>query len=462
MTDLFYNLDVDSYKLSHYLQYPDDVTNISSYIEARSGPDEIVFLGLQMWLKDKLETPDGIVHKMGINELREYSLDHGLPFNDQMYDLVGKPLPLRIQALPEGTITRPGTCLLQVTNTDPRFPWLTSFVETSLLRAIWYPTSVATRSRRIKAIIKEYLEKTADSTAGLPFKLHDFGFRGVSSYESGCIGGLAHLVNFQGTDTMGALKYARKYYGEHMAGFSIPAAEHSTMTSWGRDNESRAYANMIEKFGGPGIFAVVSDSYDIYNACEVIWGTELREQVKTNGGTLVIRPDSGDPLVVVLKVLDILGDKFGTKTNSKGFRMLPDYLRVIQGDGVNERTIRSLLGKMAVHGWSADNLAFGMGGEMLQAHGRDDLSFAMKASAKSINNGMSWEGFSKNPVTMSSKKSKSGRLAVVIDIDGELHTKTEAGYQFYNDINELKDVWVDGELKVETTLAEVRKRAEVR
>ena len=47
-------------------------------------------------------------------------------------------------------------------------------------------------------------------------------------------------------------------------------------------------------------------------------------------GPLVIRPDSGDPPTVVVKVLEILGSKFGTTINSKGYKILPDYLRVIQ------------------------------------------------------------------------------------------------------------------------------------
>jgi nicotinamide phosphoribosyltransferase len=456
MTKLIYDCDVDSYKLSHYMQYPDDITNVSSYIEARAGLPELVFCGLSGWLKSAI---DGKVYAHDVEVLRSYVESHGLPFNTQFNCMVGKHLPLQIEALPEGTIVSPGTCMVQVTNTDPAYAWLTSFVETSLLRAIWYSTTVATNSREIKKVIKHYLEKTGDP-AGLPFKLHDFGFRGVSSYESGCIGGFAHLVNFMGTDTMGALKYCREYYHEPMAGFSIPAAEHSTMTSWGRDREVAAYANMVDKFSRPGsIYAVVSDSYDIYNACSEIWGEELRQEVIDRGGTLVVRPDSGDPLVVVLKVLEILGEKFGTTLNAKGYKVLPPYLRVIQGDGVNIRSISAILGKMAVNGWSADNIAFGMGGALLQAVTRDDFSFAMKASAISRNNGMSWEGFSKNPVTQSGKRSKAGRLAVLRDAEGKLFTTSDTNV--LDRENVLQKHWVNGDLLIDPTLKEIRERADV-
>ncbi len=123
----------------------------------------------------------------------------------------------------------------------------------------------------------------------MPFKLHDFGARGVSSGESAGLGGMAHLVNFMGTDTMEALLAARRYYGAEMAGFSIPAAEHSTMTSWGRARERQAYEMMLDRFEGEGrLVAVVSDSYDLHHAVNEIWGGALREKVLARKGTLVI------------------------------------------------------------------------------------------------------------------------------------------------------------------------------
>ena len=54
-----------------------------------------------------------------------------------------------------------------------------------------------------------------------------------------------------------------------------------------------------------GLVACVSDSYNIWNACKKLWGEELKELIEErgkNGGTLVVRPDSGDPPEVVVKV----------------------------------------------------------------------------------------------------------------------------------------------------------------
>ena len=409
-------LDVDSYKASHFLQYPPGATHISSYVESRGGAyDGVLFFGLQAWLKDALTRP---ISTADIDEAEEILVAHGEPFNRAGWEAIvarhGGLLPLRIEALPEGMIVPTGTPLVQISNTDPDTPWLVSYVETALLRAVWYPTTVATRSKAIQWIIKTALDRTSDDPDGqLPFKLHDFGARGVSSLQSAGIGGLAHLVNFMGTDTVSALLAGRRYYNEPMAGFSIPAAEHSTITAWGRDREAGAYANMLTQFGGPGkIVAVVSDSYDLWNAVNEIWGDRLRDMVRTNGATLVVRPDSGDPLTVPVDTIDRLAARFGTRVNGKGYKVLPDYLRVIQGDGVNERSIRHILDRLERLGYAADNIAFGMGGQMLQQINRDTLRFAMKASAIRLD-GRPWVAIAKAPKTDPSKASKAGRQAVI-------------------------------------------------
>lgn len=464
MTTLKKNIfmDVDSYKYSHFLQYPEPITNISSYIEARSAWEgvELPFFGLQMWILDNIQN-----YKVSMDDIIEAEITanaHGLPFNrDDALHMVGKPLPLFIQAVKEGTLMQPSNVMLQVTNTGgQRTRWLTSFVETSLLRAIWYPVTVATMSREIKKIIKQYLDETGDPSL-LPFKLDDFGFRGVSSYESGCIGGLAHLVNFMGSDTIGALQYGKKFYDEPMAGFSIPAAEHSTITAWGRNGESMAYRNMINKFGGPNkLYAVVSDSYDIYNAVEEIWGRQLQDKVREKGGTLVVRPDSGDPTHVVLGVVERLGDRFGYKYNSKDYKVLDPCVRVIQGDGINSAAVGSILSNLKSHGWSADNVAFGMGGALLQQVNRDTFSFAMKASAISTDDAKTWEPIKKDPKTSALKKSKAGRLMLVLNEDGQMKTVPE-GTGYIASENLLEPVWKDGELLRKQTFADIRQRAAV-
>jgi len=250
--------------------------------------------------------------------------------------------------------------LVTVECDDPQAFWAASYAETLLLR-VWYPITVATLSRSVKKLIKGFLDETSDDPAGqIAFKLHDFGARGVSSAESAAIGGCAHLVNFMGTDTVSALLAARQYYGEPLAAFSIPAAEHSSITSWGRDNEVEAYRNMLRRFARPGaLVAVVSDSYDIYHAVDKLWGEALRQEVIDSGATVVIRPDSGYPAEVVLKTAVLLERRFGSVTNGKGYRVL-NNVRIIQGDGINPRSIREILAGLKVNGFAADNVAFGI------------------------------------------------------------------------------------------------------
>ena len=414
-------LNTDSYKASHYLQYPPGTEFVESYIESRGGEyDYTLFHGLQAFIKEYLLTPISLAD---IDEAEEVFATHGLPFNRSGWERVLNHhhgfLPITIKAVKEGTIVPTHNVLVTIRNTDPELPWLTSYLETALLRAVWYPTTVATISHSIKQIIKESLERTGDIT-GLPFKLHDFGARGVSSLESSAIGGTAHLVNFLGTDNVPALIHARKYYDCKMAGFSIPAAEHSTITSWGRTHELSAYDNMLKQFAKPGaIVAVVSDSYDLWNAISNMWGMALKQKIIDSGATVVIRPDSGDPATVVLRCLRLLEESFGTTTNSLGYKVL-NNVRVIQGDGINEDSIKKILSTINSNGYSTDNIAFGMGGALLQHMNRDTMRFAQKASSITIK-GEDRQIF-KDPVTDKGKASKKGRQMLYKNTAGEYYT----------------------------------------
>ena len=450
-------LNTDSYKTSHWLQYPPGTTHVSAYIESRSGKtQQLVFFGLQAFIKAYLLTP---ITAADIEEAEAILSAHGLPFNragwQHILDVHGGYLPLKITALREGMVVPLRTPLVQVQNTDPAAYWLTSYIETALLRAIWYPTTVATNSREVKKIIAAALEKSSAASGDqLSFKLHDFGARGATTQEAAALGGMAHLINFAGTDTLAGLMAAREFYGADMPGFSIPAAEHSTMTAWGPDREAEAYANMIAQFGGEGrLFAVVSDSYDIYHAVTTIWGEELKEKVQNNGGTLVVRPDSGDPKSVVLDVLARLEKAFGAQINAKGYKVLPDYIRLIQGDGVTPKSIRSILEAMLEQGFAADNIAFGMGGALLQDVDRGTYNFAMKASAVKIKG--RWQDVFKDPITDQGKRSKRGRQVVMEDfktVSIPAEQDTLAG-------DMLETVYLDGRLVRELSFEEVRENA---
>jgi nicotinamide phosphoribosyltransferase len=462
-------LNADSYKASHWLQYPPGTDATFFYLESRGGVYErTLFFGLQSILKEYLAQP---VTAAMVDAAKAFFAAHGEPFNEagwhHIVDAHGGRLPLRIRAVAEGTVVPTHQALLTIESTDPACFWLPSYIETLLMR-VWYPITVATVSWHVKQAIREFLDKTSDHAAAeLPFKLHDFGSRGVSSAESAALGGMAHLVNFRGTDTVLGVLAAREYYGEAMAGVSIPASEHSTITAWGREHELDAYRNMLRQFAKPGaVVACVSDSYDLYHAIEAMWGGSLRDAVIESGATLVVRPDSGDPAEVVHRTLSMLNAAFGSTLNAKGYRVL-NHVRVIQGDGVNPDSIRLILERITHAKYSADNIAFGMGGALLQKLDRDTQKFALKCSAARIHG--AWIDVFKDPATDHAKASKRGRLTLARHREhGTFKTVALPDAAIAGDAATLGDgwkdalqiVWENGVLVRDWTFAQIRARSE--
>lgn len=449
----------DSYKPSHWKQYPPGTQFVHSYLSSRGGMfPETVFFGLQYYLLRYLEGV--VVDESDVASAREFFHEHF--HNDAIFNydgwmrivrLHGGMLPLIIKAVPEGSIVPVGNALMTIENTDPHCFWLPQYIE-SLLLKIWYPITVATLSRYMQRMFLKALFRTGDPTL-IDFKVHDFGYRGVSSEETAGIGGAAHLLNFRGTDNVPALHLLRKYYKGRMEGYSIPAAEHSTITAWGGpEHEAEAFENMLTQFPS-GFVAVVSDSYDIFNACRELWGEQLKEKVLARDGILVVRPDSGDPKQVVLQVLDILGQKFSFETNSKGYRVLCPKVRVIQGDGVNYWTMQDTLTAMSKTGWSADNITFGIGGALLQQLNRDTQQMAIKVSCVTVN-GEDRDVY-KKPIGDPSKQSLAGRLVLHNLGDGKWST-TKRSKLVEDPDDELLPVFLNGEvLNPRTSIATVRR-----
>jgi len=449
-------LNTDSYKLTHWWQYPANTRHIYSYVCSRGGFfDHSEMAGLQYIVKSNFA---GKVFTLAdVEEAAKFASQHfsNNPkcFNyegwKRLYAKHGGILPLRIKAVKEGTVVAAQNAMVTIENTDPEFYWLTNWAETILLQ-VWYPVTVATLSRAIKQIVGEALQRTGDP-AGLPFKLHDFGFRGVSSRESAAIGGAAHLFNFVGTDNLAAIELLQQYYGAEMAGVSIPASEHSTITSWGRENELEAYENILDNVP-EGIVACVSDSYDIFNAVRNLWGGKLHDRVMQRNGTLVIRPDSGDAVLVLEEIFNIAAERFGFEVNRKGWKVIAPQVRFIQGDGVNYHTIQNMISQLTRRGWSMDNWSFGMGGALLQQLNRDTLRFALKCSAIDVNG--QWHDVYKQPVTDPGKDSRAGRFILLKD-GAEFVTIANPGDSDRAD-DQLEIVLEDGVLRRDQTLDEIR------
>jgi nicotinamide phosphoribosyltransferase len=407
-------LKTDSYKESHGPFYPDGTTKVHSYFTCRKGGahDEIVFFGLQMLLRE-MSVP--ITHEM-VKEAKSYFELHmqAKYDEDRWRHIVNEHqgrLPLTIWAVPEGTVCKAGDPLIVVENTDPKCFWLTNYVETLLVQ-VWAPTTVATNSYHMKKDLMSALKMTG-TVDSWQHRLHDFGCRGVSSMQSAAMLGCAHLaVGFSGTDTVPALVAAREVYDSYCAGFSIRATEHSVVTAFGDSplDELKAFENYLNKVPDDAIVAYVCDSYNIYQFIQNIIGHHrIKQKILSRSGCLVIRPDSGDPPTVVVDVLEALGTVVNDITiNEHGYKVLPPQLRVIQGDGIDAKMMVKILVAVTQRGWSADNIAFGSGGGLLQKFNRDTLKCAFKASYIEVNG----EGrdIYKTPIDAPGKNSRKGKI----------------------------------------------------
>lgn len=451
-------LNVDSYKTAHFGFMEPGTTKIFSYIEARTGGEykEAQFFGLQYFLIKYFSKP--ITQDM-IDSAESFLKAHGEPFNREGWEYIlnihNGYLPIRIKAVPEGMVIPEGNVLVTVENTDPNCAWITSYFETPLLRAAWYGTTVATRSLQFKNLISRFLNETGDIN-GLGFKMNDFGSRGASSKESSEIAGAAHLINSMGTDNIVGILATQDYYdATGMTGFSVPASEHSVTTAYGEERERDFISHAIDVFGKPGgIISLVADSYDMDNFVRIL-GEDLKQKIIDSGATIVVRPDSGVPEIVVRQVIENLDNYFGHSINDKGFKVLHPSVRVIQGDGINLESVERILSVLKAAGWSADNVVFGCGGYLLQQLNRDTLRFAMKASYVEVN-GKSRDVF-KNPRTDPSKASKRGRLTLVCH-NGNIKTIREE--ELSHDMTELLvTVFENGRIIKKYSFDEVRNNA---
>lgn len=457
--------DTDSYKLCHENMSKTrngiKIIYDHSYLEARTGSqyDETTFFGLQILLH-KLS---GVV--ITTEDIDALEKDANLHMGKGIFDrttwdyivaIHGGRLPISIKAVPEGTTVPVGNVLMTVVNTDPKCSAIVGYFETFHTR-VWYPSTVATISRNVKKMCVKYQILTCDNMDSLPFMLHDFGSRGVSSSESAAIGGSAHLVNFKGTDTFSAISLIREVYMQndlsYMPGFSVPATQHSVMTAGGPEGEYKIIENLLDMYP-IGILSMVLDSYDIYDAVKYL-STKLKEKVLARNGKVVVRPDSGDPIEVTIRIANILYDNFGGSINSKGYKQLDPKVGIIYGDGLTPKMIEQIFEALMKNGFET-TIVCGMGGGLLQKSNRDTQRFAYKCSAVQTEDNI-WHDVFKDPVG-GGKTSKKGQLKLIND-NGEFCTvrineKPECK-------NCLREVFRDGKILIPQTFEEIRKIAEI-
>lgn len=469
--------DTDSYKLTHAPQYVKGGDKMISYFESRGGLyDRVMNFGAEMIAKEYLlqrlthEQVDNMIAwaKKHMNGNMVDDLEIALR---AVVDERGGRLPIRIRNAKEGLMIPIRNVILTIETTvaDPRFFSIVSYFETKLVR-VWSPMTVGTTSYYVREAIYKALVQSADEPdAEIPFKFHDFGSRGVGGMEVAAFAGAAHLVSSMGTDTTVAVQAIEFAYGLEMAGFSIPASEHSTTTTHGREGEIPLVEQMFDAYAKPGaIFATVADSYDIINFIRNI--TPLfKDRLIESGAMWVIRPDSGDPIKMPIQCVIELEKVFGTTVNSKGYKVL-NHVRVIQGDGIVPAQVTEILNALMNLGYSASNLAFGMGGGLLQKNNRDTHKFALKCCAVRVNG--EWRDVYKDPSvydenwnkieSQSFKASKAGRLELVYNskTDEYKTVRLEEVFGLGPDWKmALETVYEDGYMVRETPFEEIRRNA---
>jgi nicotinamide phosphoribosyltransferase len=472
-------LMTDVYKLGHMRQYKPGTTKVYSYLCARSNKkyDDALFFGLQHYL-NVLSTP--ITEADGEEFLSYYTMILGSQAPADIAEKISALvklgyLPLEIKAVPEGTIIDNKNVLATVTNTLPEFYWVVGFVE-SLLLKVWAPTTVATKSLQFKRLVKKFTDETSDSDFLLPFLVHDFGYRGVSSEETAELCGAGHLVNFFGSDTVPAVKFLKEVYkGEGIIGASVAATEHSVQCSFGPTLEGQKdYVNHNLDLNPTGLMSMVSDGYDYFNQMltQVLTDPAIKKRILERDGKYVVRPDSGDPKKILCGdpeapvdspeykgTFRILDEEFGSTVNSKGYKELNPKIGVIYGDGMYYERYVDILETMKAMGYANTNLVVGIGGLLLQQHNRDDLGFAFKATYAEID-GVGTELY-KDPATDPGKKSHKGLMALFQDVEnGKFYTLDQAT-SFQETLGQLVTVFKNGIVTKEYTLQEIRERAKV-
>ena len=447
-------IQTDSYKQSHAFLINKGLTKNQNYAENRAGGEfpTSCFLGLDVIIKDNFLNP---LSKGDISEARDHFVSvHGFDgFDLETWTKVQKLgyLPIEIKAVPEGTVVGEGNVLFTTVETEPWFAKTVSNLET-LQMHYWYPTAVNTREMYMKMDLLPIV-KESGSMENLPFMVNDFGARGAVMSEGAAMGGIGHLVHFQGSDNNFAALQLKDFYNCTGRQKSIIATEHTVALSYGPGQGEFDYVNAVldyaDKF--PGVpCAWVIDTFDALNHLKNVVGRkQISERIKNRPGRVILRPDSGDPKTIIGQSIEILASIFNysyhkEKTN---YKVLNYNVGLIQGDGMTPITIPELYDSILRNGWSSDNLATGSGGGILQVDINRDTQRAAIKTCYGIIDGEE-KNFQKTPKTDLTKSSKSGQLKLHPNHDGTFTTISSVYLpkpQFIGYVDALLPIYKNGE-----------------
>lgn len=479
---------IDFYKTDHRRQYPQGTSEVYANFTPRSShlanvlkdtfDNRIVSFGLQYFIKDflidtwceKFFNQDKEKVVAAYKRRMDFSLGKDsieVSHIEALHDL--GYLPLRIKALPEGSRVPIGVPVLTVVNTHPDFFWLTNYIESVISCYLWKPMTSATVAFEYKRLLTDYALKTGASLESIPFQVHDFSFRGMSSAQDSALSGAAHLTSFRGTDSVSGIDLLEEYYcantEKELIGSSVPATEHSVMCMGMQHRELETFRRLINDLYPSGIVSIVSDTWDFWQVVTQ-YTVVLKDEIMRREGQVVIRPDSGDPVKIVTGdleapvnspeykgAIECLWDVFGGTITDKGYKLLDSHFGLIYGDSITLERARCILEKLAEKGFCSANIVFGVGSYTYQYVTRDNFGFAMKATSGVVN-GERRDIF-KDPKTDSGiKKSAKGLLRV--EQENGIFVLHDRQTEEQEKQGALQVVFENGKLNYEVSLAEIR------
>jgi len=471
----------DGYKVDHRRQYPTGTSVVYSNWTPRKsridGIEEVVFFGLQYFLKKYIiknfednffSQPKETVLKKYERRINNYLGPNAVGINHiaDLHDL--GYIPMIFKALPEGVSVPIKVPMFTMYNTKPEFFWLTNYFETILSTTVWMPCNSATIAKEYRKILDKYAEETSSVPEFVDWQGHDFSMRGMAGLEAALISASGHLLSFTGTDTIPAIDFLEEYYNAdsdaELVGGSVAATEHSVMSMGTNSEEQETFKRLITETYPNGIVSVVSDTWDLWKVLTE-YLPNLKKEVLTRDGKLVIRPDSGDPVKIICGdidaknihakkgVVELLWDLFGGTTNNKGYKELDSHIGAIYGDSITLDRARDICEGLKKKGFASTNVVLGVGSFTYQYNTRDTFGFAMKATYGEVD-GVGRDIY-KDPITDDGTKKSAKGLIKIVKEDGRYKMIDQVSWE-EEATGELEIIFKDGKLIKDLNLTDIR------
>ena len=474
----------DGYKVDHRRQYPDGTTLVYSNWTPRKSRienvEEVVFFGLQYFIKKYIihdfeeyffKQPKEEVIKKYSRRINNYLGENqvGTKHIEDLHDL--GYIPMVFKALPEGSSVPIRVPMFTMFNTKPEFFWLTNYFETLLSAVIWMPCTSATIAKQYRKVLDKYASETSSVPEFVDWQAHDFSMRGMAGIEASITSAAGHLLSFTGTDNIPAIDFFEEYYNANsdteLIGGSVPATEHSVMCMGTTEGEFETFKRLITEVYPKGIVSIVSDTWDLWKVL-TNYLPRLKEEISGRDGKVVVRPDSGDPILILCGnpngkseeerkgVVELLWETFGGTTNDKGFKELIPQIGAIYGDSITVERATQICENLKMKGFASTNVVLGIGSFTYQYNTRDTFGFAMKATYGEVNG--EGRAIFKDPITDDgTKKSAKGLMKIELE-NGTFKLSDNVSWD-EEAKGELKEIFRDGKLLVNVSLSEIRENS---